>query len=154
MLSFTKSHFAGKKLFLIQLLLFSYVLYPQSSWFECNNLNGIAYLNSGTIIAVGGGLSTNFPFGTTFKSTDNGNSWTMDTTINAALYGVSFSNSNNGTVVGDVGTILRTTNAGATWVSQISGIGYSLSAVSFSDSSNGTVVGYLGKILRTTNAGN
>ena len=37
------------------------------------------------------------------------------------LYGVSFTDANNGTAVGDYGTILRTTNGGTTWTSQSSG---------------------------------
>ena len=84
-----------KKLVCLLMLLFSVtVMNSQNCWFESNNFNSVAYLNGSTIIAVGGSFTVYTPFGTIFKSTDNGNSWTMDTTINATLYGVSFSNLN------------------------------------------------------------
>jgi len=66
---------------------------------------------------------------------------------------VSFADSNNGTVVGANGTILRTTNGGSTWTLQQSGSTDDLLGVSFTDTNNGTVVGRNGTILRTTNGG-
>ena len=57
------------------------------------------------------------------------------------LYGVSFTDANNGTAVGDDGTILRTTNGGTNWTSQTSGTTNLLYGVSFTDANNGTVVG-------------
>ncbi|MEK9135709.1 MAG: hypothetical protein AAB393_01195, partial [Bacteroidota bacterium] len=47
-----------------------------------------------------------------------------------ALFGVFFTDANTGTVVGDVGTILRTTNGGATWSNQASGTTATLNGVS------------------------
>ena len=69
------------------------------------------------------------------------------------LRAVSFTDPNTGTAVGHNGSILRTTNGGATWVSQASGTGNSLYDVSFTDANTGTAVGYQGTILRTTNGG-
>ena len=72
------------------------------------------------------------------------------------LYGVSFTDANIGMVVGDWGTILRTTNGGATWTSQpnpMSGVGNVLTSVSFTDANMGTAVGSGGSILRTTDGG-
>jgi hypothetical protein len=69
------------------------------------------------------------------------------------LDAVSFTDANNGTATGDVGTILRTTNSGATWVAQSSGTTALLYGVSFTDAKNGTAVGAGGTILRTTNGG-
>jgi photosystem II stability/assembly factor-like uncharacterized protein len=77
------------------------------------------------------------------------------------LYGVSFTDENNGTIAGfefgGTGVILRTTDGGNNWVEQTS---YSLPqgansfyAVSFTDASNGTIVGEAGIILQTTNGG-
>jgi photosystem II stability/assembly factor-like uncharacterized protein len=74
---------------------------------------------------------------------------------------MSFTDANTGTVVGDSGTILRTTNGGATWVAQSSRTTISLLGVSFTDASVGTVVGgdtdslwqTCSVILRTTNGG-
>ncbi len=65
----------------------------------------------------------------------------------------------NGTAVGENGTILRTTDGGTNWTQQISGTTDWLGSVSFIDSDNGTAVGgelllpSYGIILRTTNGG-
>ena len=69
------------------------------------------------------------------------------------LNGVSFTDPNNGTAVGDYGVILRTTNGGLNWISQTSGTSWQLWGVSFTDANTGTAVGDAGIILRTTNGG-
>ena len=69
------------------------------------------------------------------------------------LYGVSFTDANNGTAVGVGGTILRTTDGGATWNLQSSGTSVVLSGVAFTDANTGAVVGDGGLILRTTDGG-
>jgi hypothetical protein len=69
------------------------------------------------------------------------------------LNGVSFTDPNTGTVVGDSGTILRTTNGGALWTTQLSGTLNRLNGVCFTDANTGTGVGDAGTILRTTNGG-
>jgi hypothetical protein len=69
------------------------------------------------------------------------------------LKGVFFTDANNGVVVGDGGTILRTTNGGRTWTSQPSGTTNHLYAVFFTDANTGFVAGQAGTILRTTDAG-
>ena len=69
------------------------------------------------------------------------------------LRGVSFTDSDNGTVVGAGGTILRTTDGGITWQSQTSGTTEWLNEVIFTDSDIGTVVGASETILRTTDGG-
>ena len=69
------------------------------------------------------------------------------------MNGVSFTDANNGTAVGDWGIILRTTNGGTNWTSQISGTTNHLNGVTFTDVNNGTVIGENGTILRTTNGG-
>jgi photosystem II stability/assembly factor-like uncharacterized protein len=80
--------------------------------------------------------------------------WTVQNSgTTAPLYGVSFTDANNGTVVGRYGTILRTTDGGATWVEQDSGTTNDLNAVSFTDANTGTVVGSNETILRTTDGG-
>jgi photosystem II stability/assembly factor-like uncharacterized protein len=80
--------------------------------------------------------------------------WTVQNSgTTAPLYGVSFTDANNGTVVGRYGTILRTTDGGATWVEQDSGTTNDLKAVSFTDANTGTVVGFNETILRTTDGG-
>jgi photosystem II stability/assembly factor-like uncharacterized protein len=71
----------------------------------------------------------------------------------ASLRGVSFTDANTGTVVGDNGTILHTSNGGSTWEIQQSGTTQLLTAVCFTDANTGTVVGWNGIILRTTDDG-
>ena len=57
------------------------------------------------------------------------------------LRGASFVDANTGTVVGDYGTIVRTTNGGNSWTVQASGTTQDLWAVSFTDANNGTACG-------------
>ena len=107
-------------------------------------LNDIFYIDANNGWGVG-------DYGLIFKTTNGGNTWTYPlsgTTYH--LRGVSFSDENNGTVVGG-GIILRTTDGGTTWTSQ--SITYSLNGVCFSDLENGTAVGGNGIIQRTTNGG-
>src|SRR5207237_881269 len=61
---------------------------------------------------------------------------------------------NNGTAVGEGGTIVRTTDGGDHWASQPSGTTLQFRGVSFADSDNGTAVGLGGTIVRTTDGGN
>jgi photosystem II stability/assembly factor-like uncharacterized protein len=69
------------------------------------------------------------------------------------LFGVSFTDANTGTAVGQGGTIVRTADGGATWTAQNSGTTKYLFRVSFTDANNGTAVGIEGTILRTTDGG-
>src|SRR6266576_955911 len=69
------------------------------------------------------------------------------------LRGASFVDANTGTVVGEYGTIVRTTDGGNSWTIQASGTTETLWAVSFTDVTNGTAVGEGGTILRTTDGG-
>jgi hypothetical protein len=59
----------------------------------------------------------------------------------------------NGTAVGHLGTILRTTDGGRNWTREESGTNHLLYGVSFTDPSTGNVVGEFGTILRTANQG-
>src|SRR5437773_10032700 len=69
------------------------------------------------------------------------------------LRGASFVDANTGTVVGEYGTIVRTTDGGNSWTIQVSGTTQNLWAVSFKDSNEGTAVGEGGTILGTTDGG-
>src|SRR4030095_16128196 len=66
------------------------------------------------------------------------------------LRGASFVDANTGTVVGENGTIVRTTDGGNSWTVQASGTTQTLWAVSFADINNGTAVGEGGVIVGTT----
>src|SRR5690242_1118426 len=58
-----------------------------------------------------------------------------------------------GFVVGDAGTILTTSDGGATWSAVTSGITNTLRDVYFLDDAQGVAVGDQGRILRTTDGG-
>ena len=82
--------------------------------------------------------------GTIVRTTNGGTNWTSQTSgTTNDLWGVSFTDANNGTAVGFGGTILRTTNGGTNWTSQSSGTTNNLYGVSFTDANNGTAVGNL-----------
>ena len=89
------------------------------------------------------------------KTTDNGNNWTT-TFFNNPLWGIDFPKSGTSKVgycVGDSGTILKTYNAGGSWLQQISGTSEKLNKVYFLDPDFGFAVGKNGTILRTTTGG-
>jgi len=70
------------------------------------------------------------------------------------LLGVWFADTNTGTIVGNQGIILHTTNGGATWHIQLHDTTlFGFYGVFFTDANTGTVVGACGTILRTTNGG-
>jgi photosystem II stability/assembly factor-like uncharacterized protein len=69
--------------------------------------------------------------------------------LNAAI----LLDSGTGFVVGDAGTIIKTTDAGMTWSPLPSGITNALHDVYFFDATQGVAVGEHGRILRTTDGG-
>lgn len=69
------------------------------------------------------------------------------------LNGVYFASASTGIIVGQSGTILRTTNGGTNWAAVSSGTNVHLFAVYFINGNTGWVVGDVGVILRTTNGG-
>ena len=74
------------------------------------------------------------------------------------LYSVHFPDVNTGYAVGNIGTIVKTTDGGTTWNSQSSGTSYFLYSVYFPDTNIGYAVGgdplgNFGNILKTTNGG-
>ena len=110
------------------------------------NLNGIAYLNGSTYIAVGKN-------GTIIKTTNAGTSWT---TVNSGtsndLTGI-FVNGLAIYVTGDNGTILVSTNSGNAWTPTNTGISFKLNKIFFVSDLVGYAVGDGGTILKTVNAG-
>ena len=67
------------------------------------------------------------------------------------LNGIHFINDDVGWAVGKMGYILRTTDGGQTWLSQMSNTTAQLNAVQFLNANVGFVVGDSGRILKTTN---
>src|SRR3954447_20944979 len=62
-------------------------------------------------------------------------------------------NSSTRVIVGDSGSIFRTTDGGETWTQQASGTNNNLRAVAFADANHGIAVGDKGTILATKDAG-
>jgi hypothetical protein len=92
--------------------------------------------------------------GAVIRTTNGGANWTSHSSgTSVYLYGVSFSDANNGTAVGVGGTIIRTTNSGISWIRQTSPTIGDLWGVTFTDSCTGTAVGSSGRIFRTTTGG-
>lgn len=69
------------------------------------------------------------------------------------LYGVHFTSATTGYVVGNNGTILKTTNGGLNWTVQTSFTSQKLNSVYFTDANTGYAVGAAGVIFKTTDAG-
>jgi photosystem II stability/assembly factor-like uncharacterized protein len=69
------------------------------------------------------------------------------------LNGAYLLDSGTGFVVGDTGTILKSTDAGATWTPLTSGTTSTLHGIYFLDPNEGVAVGDNGTILRTTDGG-
>lgn len=70
--------------------------------------------------------------------------------IGPALRAASYGNSNTGYLVGDSGTLYRTTNGGANWTAVTSGVTRNLNGVSFTGTNNGYAVGDGGSAIKTT----
>ena len=120
--------------------------------------------NNGIVVGVAYDLHYN-PSGLILRTTNGGQNWVRQTNnANYELYGISFTDSNRGWIVGGGGTILGTTNGGQSWVSQTNGTRNRLDDVFFTDTNNGwavgdsswvagDTVGSRGILLHTTNAG-
>src|SRR4030095_10559697 len=77
----------------------------------------------------------------------------VDSGTTSNLNGAILLDSGTGFVVGDTGTILKSTDAGATWTSLTSGTSTTLHGIYFLDPNDGVAVGDSGTILRTTDGG-
>jgi photosystem II stability/assembly factor-like uncharacterized protein len=96
-------------------------------------------------------------------SADSGWFWQNPLPTGNSLLAVTMLDVNTVVAVGDLGTILRTTDGGATWTQQASGTTAYLSGAYFTDANTGTVVGCkdydldgnctANTILRTTDGG-
>jgi photosystem II stability/assembly factor-like uncharacterized protein len=70
------------------------------------------------------------------------------------LWGVCFlADGRNGWAVGDAGTIVHTTDAGASWSTQVSTTSFSLRGVWFTSAQVGYAAGYGGTVMQTQNGG-
>src|SRR5204863_9658331 len=109
--------------------------------------NGISFVDSRTGWVIGSDV---------LKTTDAGETWiSQGPNVNTtrALVALSFTDRNNGTLVGEQGGIFRTTDGGQTWVNQSQPVSNFLRSVSMVDSSIGWALGGSGIILHTGDAG-
>ncbi len=91
---------------------------------------------------AGGKLWSVGKTGTLLASTDNGQTWSAQSSGTASdLMGVDFVDANRGWAVGANDTVVRTTNGGATWTTNSTGTSANLSDVDFVDANNGWSVG-------------
>jgi photosystem II stability/assembly factor-like uncharacterized protein len=87
------------------------------------------------------------------RTSDGGTSWDS-TLFSNGMQGIDFPKPETGYAVGFLGTILKSSDLGATWSAQTSGTFADLYDVRFmSDGLTGLAVGAIGTILRTTNGG-
>ncbi|MEW6510431.1 MAG: YCF48-related protein [Bacteroidota bacterium] len=90
-----------------------------------------------------------------YRTTDGGNSWNLQSPpAGTGLMDVFFVNATTGWAIGMYSTILKTTDAGNTWLPQTNGVPTNkwLNGVFFQNSDTGFVVGD-GTILKTTDGG-
>ena len=107
-------------------------------------------------------------YGVIIKTTNGGTDWEAVLGNNFyTLYGVAFSDANNGIAVGDsikvgvyYGLILKTTNGGTSWSRQVLDVPLSLTDVTFANSNSWHAIGYsaipgttLGRIYKSEDAG-
>ncbi len=127
--------------------------YPCRQYFDKTAFDDIVFLDTNTIMVVG-----NY-FGSTkaiFKSINLGYSFTaslLGDSEETPMTSITASNKNNISVAGGVGKIFRSTNSGATWARQYTGVPNDLYDITFADSINGWAVGTGGTILHTYNGG-
>jgi len=120
---------------------------------------GVAVLDPTTAVAVGWQYYTDtwtgawMTKGVIYTTRNAGASWGTWNGSPQPLNAISSPHGHTATAVGEKGAILRTTDAGVTWVAQTSGVSTALEGVSFTDANTGTAVGTYGVILRTTDGG-
>lgn len=122
---------------------------------ETTPLNSVYFTDNETGFIAGGHCNQVGCYSKIQKTTDGGTTWT-DQAIplnTEMLNSVSFPDTVTGYAAGDNGTILKTTDEGATWNFQSSDATQNLNSIYFFDVNMGFIVGVNGTILKTTNGG-
>jgi photosystem II stability/assembly factor-like uncharacterized protein len=105
--------------------------------------------------SAGAGQTFSFDIVWTATLEDSDATWTLQSSgvTGVSLWDVAFVDAQRGWAVGEGGTIVATTNGGATWTPQDSGTTAILRGVAFVDAQRGWTVGDNGTILVTTDGG-
>ena len=126
------------------------------------SLTSVDFVNASTGWAVGQNGSTPNIRGIVMKTIDSGKTWNSQSITNTyILHSVYFVDANTGWAVGDTalgtggitsGVILKTTNGGSTWITQVSGPKYLyIKSVHFINANTGWAAG--SKVLKTVDGG-
>lgn len=114
------------------------------------NESGATRSTSTTLVAN----RTSIVKGSTCTGTnDSGWCWQRPKPAGTAMLDVFFVDASNGWAVGEVGQILGTSDGGATWVGQHSGVSSRLTQVRFVSTTTGWAVGDGATVVRTTDGG-
>ncbi|MDP4229938.1 MAG: YCF48-related protein [Bacteroidota bacterium] len=117
------------------------------SYQDIGKFSSVDYLTKSKVIGITSG-------GNIFISDDGGSLWSeARSNTSKDLYGVHFSDSSNGVIVGAAGTILLTANSGKDWASVSSGTEANLIAVRYITRDTLFACGAQGTILRSTSGG-
>ncbi|TRX32767.1 hypothetical protein FNW52_16575 [Flavobacterium sp. ZT3R18] len=118
-------------------------------------INDLDFIGLDNGFAVGNMVIETVTQGAVLKTTNGGKDWTklVIPTLLGQLYSNYFIDANTGWIVGSLGTILYTTDAGVMFKQAVSGTTETLYGVTFFDKNNGVCVGAAGVLLTTTNAG-
>lgn len=121
-------------------------------------LTSVVMMDHDNAVISGTHWSTEASYSSIYKTTDGGNTWTLQKSDNSweSFFHISSIDQNNKITVGANGSIYRSTDAGLTWNKQNSGTTCWLWDACFYDSLNGIVIGQYsssGKLLKTTNGG-
>jgi len=138
------------KIFLTVSLIFLCSQQSYSQWIRqqsgtTSNLQDVCFLNSETGFACGSN--------TILKTTNSGFNWVK--TEHAGMWNsVYFVNANTGFICGDLGKIIKSTNAGQSWFSLNTTVTKNLNNINFKNENTGYVSGWSKTLLKTTDGGN
>lgn len=118
------------------------------------NIESIFFTNQNTGYFIGGSFAQGHNLSVFWKTTNGGASWSYPLNqIGKWLMSISFTDSVNGYMTAQDGSILKTIDAGNNWAAQNSNVTSSLNSIFFPDSLTGYTVGDSGIILKTINGG-
>jgi hypothetical protein len=118
-------------------------------------INDLDFIGVKNGFAVGNIVTETVTQAAVLKTTNGGKDWTklVIPTLLGQLYSNYFIDANTGWTVGNLGTILYTTDAGVTFKQAVSGTAEILYGVTFFDKNKGVCVGAKGVLLTTINGG-